>query len=192
MAALLSLKEKVFPQCREQMAAEVNVGERTVKTLKKPTDMRKADLKRKMLEASMKKHQGVIDDFKRRIKELKGEEEAVYYETRSPALVPYNEMVMPEIEALNEQLEFANDEMELLYKIQNQNDRPHAVAGPGAAVKTDKDTFFISASIEQFSVDGQRFIGISDQSPIYQAMRGKRKGDAFAYKNRTYRIEDIF
>ncbi len=149
-------------------------------------------MKKKMLEASMKKHQGVIDDFKRRIKELKGEEEAVYYETRSPALVPYNEMVMPEIEALNEQLEFANDEMELLYKIQNQNDRLHTVAGPGAAVKTNKDTFFVSASIEQFSVDGQKFIGISEKSPLYQAMRGKRKGDAFTYNNRSYLIKDIY
>ena len=43
-----------------------------------------------------------------------------------------------------------------------------------------------------FEVDGEKYIGISTHSPIFQAMSGKSKGDTFSLKQKKYMITDIF
>lgn len=155
--------------------------------------MDKKELKKKMLEESIKKHQTVINDFSTRISELKEEEENLEYESyNSMARRPYNEQVMPEVEAINRQLQFANEEMDLLYKLQNSEDVMRNEVNLGAAVETDKGTFFVSASIEQFNVDGEEMMGLSTKSPLFQAMSGKKKGDTFSHNDITYKIRDVF
>lgn len=150
-------------------------------------------MKEKMLEASIKKHQTVIDDFATRIKELKEEEGSLGYETyNSMARRPYNEQVMPEMDAINRQLQFANEEMDLLYRLQNSGDIMRDEVNVGAAVKTDKGTFFVSASIEQFNVDGEEIMGLSTKSPLFQAMQGKKAGDSFTHNDTTYLIREVF
>jgi len=146
-----------------------------------------------MLEESIKKHKSVVDDFSARISELREEEESLNYEAyNSMARRPYNEQVMPELEAIDIQLQFANEELDLLNRLKKSEDLTRDEVKLGAAVETDKGMFFVSASIEQFQVDGREMVGLSTKSPLYLAMEGKRKGDTFTYNNTTYRISDVF
>lgn len=154
--------------------------------------MEKIELKKKMLEASIRKHQRVIDDFSARLKELKEEGVVLTEEGYQQPQRPYNEQIIPETDALNRQMQFANEEMDLLYKLQNQNGELHDQAGLGSAVETDKGTFFVSASIEQFSVDGREIMGLSTKSPLFLAMKGKRKDETFTYNQTTYKITDVY
>lgn len=59
---------------------------------------------------------------------------------------------------------------------------------PGALVFTDKYVFYISIGSEPFELDGKQVVGLSPQAPLYAVMRGKKKGDRFAYGRHSYEI----
>ena len=97
-----------------------------------------------------------------------------------------------EINTINSLLEFAETELLVLETIKQTVDTKRDSVSLGAIVVTNHNTFFISASLEQFSVDGSKYLGISTKSPLYFAMEGKKIGDSFEYKDKRYTIKDIF
>lgn len=150
------------------------------------------NLKKKLLQACIIRQQSLIDDFNLRIKDL----------LESPGLGNEDEydnnelsqkaQAAAEINSINDALSLANEEMALLDSMQHTTSEPRDEVSPGAVVATDHDTFFISTSIEQFDVDGDTWIGLSTNSPLYQAMKGKKKGEKFKCKGTTYKILDVF
>jgi hypothetical protein len=152
----------------------------------------KYQLREKLLDACIAKQLLLIDNFKKRIEALTEPEglgnEELYDSTDQSS----NSQKVIEINTLNELLEFAKAELELLEIIKNtqqmERDRPSL----GAVIDTNRGTFFISTSLEQCAVGGSTFIGISTKSPLYSAMEGKKKGDSFYYKGTQYKIKDIY
>ena len=62
----------------------------------------------------------------------------------------------------------------------------------GAIVRLNDRYFVISVSTARFGCDGESFMGISPQAPIYQAMQGKRAGEKFTYGDRQYDIQAVY
>lgn len=152
----------------------------------------KIRLREKLVDACIAKQQFLINDFRERINALTepdglGNEE-LYDSTDQSS----SSQKVIEINTLNELLEFAKAELELLEIIkstqQMERDRPSL----GAIIDTNRGTFFISTSLEQFAVGGSTFIGISTKSPLYSAMEEKKKGGSFYYKGTQYKIKDIY
>lgn len=140
----------------------------------------------------MEKQNLLIGDFKDRINSLTETAGLGNEESYDNTELAGQQLKISEINMLNTLLEFANNEMELL---ENMNLMPTAIqdkAVLGAVVVTNRNTFFISASIESVEVEGQKYFGISTHSPLFLAMSGKAKGDSFAYKGKHYDINDIF
>jgi len=155
-------------------------------TTKEPTTA-----KQNIFGACIKKQQLLIDDFKSRIKSLLetsglGNEEG--YDNND---VAQSTERANEINAMNEQLEFANKEMTELTRL-DKFQKVCTTVEPGAVVITNMNNYFISTSIEEFFVHGKQYIGVSASSPFYQQMRGKKKGDTFSRKGIRYEIIDIF
>lgn len=149
-------------------------------------------LKIKMLETCIAKQQSLIEDFKTRIKNLLetsgiGNEEE--YDNNELSLKAQS---IEEVNSINHELDLANREMIVLESLKALIKETKQLVSPGAVVVTDRETFFISVSIEQFELEGESYFGLSMKSPLYQAMKGKRKGDKFNHKGITYRIEDLF
>jgi transcription elongation GreA/GreB family factor len=152
----------------------------------------KLALKKRMLEACVTKQENLIGDFKERIQALRLSTPLGNEEEYDNNVLAQNSQSADEITALNATLNFANAELRVLNHMQVIPDRiPNAVA-PGAVVVTDRATFFVSVSIEEFEVDGETILGISDKSPIYNAMKGKKKGHTFSYNGLKYKILDLF
>lgn len=63
---------------------------------------------------------------------------------------------------------------------------------PGALVVTKEMIFFIAISTEKFEIDGVTVIGISARAPIYEAMQGLTKGEAFKFNETEYLIKDLY
>jgi hypothetical protein len=61
----------------------------------------------------------------------------------------------------------------------------------GAVVMTDVQNLFISVSLGQVKYEGDTFVAISTQSPLYQVMEGKRRGESFEFRGRKFNILDI-
>ena len=62
---------------------------------------------------------------------------------------------------------------------------------PGAVVVVDDRHFIVAVSTRRFDVGGVTYMGISQESPIYQAMEGLKAGDSFTLNGKDVEIEDV-
>jgi hypothetical protein len=155
--------------------------------------MNYVEFKRKTLAESIRKHQSVIDDFRARISTVLNEEPVINDEEVDMAQqAKISQEIITEVNPLGDQLAFANEEMRLLLDMTAHQDDVHEKVEPGSIVVTDKDIFFVSASIERFEVDGKSVFGLSTEAPLYKVMEGKKEGESFSYKDNVYKIKEIF
>jgi hypothetical protein len=61
----------------------------------------------------------------------------------------------------------------------------------GAVVKTDQFSFVVGIATFPFNIDGNQFVGISTEAPIYSMMKGKVAGETFYFANNKYEIVSI-
>lgn len=149
-------------------------------------------LKKKMLDASIAKHQTVINDFRTSIREMMDSEGNINEEEFDLSQQEFNAEMLQQVNRIADQLKFANDEMVMLFNMIPTIGTIHQEVQLGAAVVTDKDVFFVSASIERFEIDGLKVFGLSVHSPLFKNMEGKKRGDIFTYRKDTYRILDVY
>lgn len=152
--------------------------------------MERLEFKREILEAGKQKQQSIINDFRSEINRIREDTES---EEGAPGLNEDGEMKERgslHINLIANQLNFAVTEMDLLNRM--IVDQLHEEIGTGSVVITDQGTFFISVSLEDFKADGQVIFGISTQAPLYEAMKGLRNGDCFAFNQTDYIIKDVF
>jgi hypothetical protein len=155
------------------------------------TIIHKDALKRELLKACITKQNVLIGDFKNRIHELLFAHRLGNEEAHDNSELSQSSQKTNEINSLNKELEFANQELEILKWLEIQEPKENAMAELGAIVITNHGSFFISASLEEIAVVGIHFLGISVHSPFFIAMKGKRKGDRFSFNEKSYKIDDI-
>lgn len=156
------------------------------------TTTEKKGLRKKLLHACIAKQEFLLHDFTKRIKDLTSDEALNNNESYDQKDIAAYTAQTTEINTLNTQLDFAKAELDILQTLYHTHDVSRDQVMPGAIVVTNHYTFFVSASLEQVTVDGHLYIGISTLSPIYKVMEGKTKGDTFSYNNVRYKIKDIF
>ena len=61
----------------------------------------------------------------------------------------------------------------------------------GAVVKTDQFSFVVGIATFPFNIEGNQFVGISLEAPIYSMMKGKVTGETFSFANNLYKIVSI-
>ena len=62
----------------------------------------------------------------------------------------------------------------------------------GSVIITNTQKFFISVSLGEITLDGEKYFAISAMSPLFKAMVNKNVGEDFSFRNNNYRIEAIF
>jgi hypothetical protein len=66
------------------------------------------------------------------------------------------------------------------------------VVEPGAVIKVNDSYMVVAIADGHFTFDGKDFISISTKAPLYQCMRGKKKGDRCSFNNYDFKIEEIY
>lgn len=66
------------------------------------------------------------------------------------------------------------------------------IVGTGAMVVTERGTYLIGGSVGEVKVEGQSYFVISRESPVYQLMEGKTKGDRYVWAGEEAKIKDVF
>ena len=61
----------------------------------------------------------------------------------------------------------------------------------GAVVKTDQFCFVVGVATPPFKVDGDQYLGISIDAPIFSEMKEKKIGETFSYANNKYTIISV-
>ncbi|MFN8353275.1 MAG: GreA/GreB family elongation factor [Spirosomataceae bacterium] len=88
------------------------------------------------------------------------------------------------------QYEQVRQERLLLEKIQ-ETER-HTTAGFGALVQTSAGWYCLAVSVGIVTQDGEKVMVVSPQSPIGQALLGKKAGDSFSFRGKNERILATF
>lgn len=148
--------------------------------------------KKEILLAAMASHESVMQDFRQRIREMQANETDENTDGSDKYTSSLRSETIAEMRLLEEQLEFASHEWEELVRIESYHDDVHDKVEFGSVVVTDRRTFFVSASIEEFNVGDYPLFGLSVHTPLYKAMKGKRKNESFQYGGTIYLIKSVF
>ena len=62
----------------------------------------------------------------------------------------------------------------------------------GSVVQTELQNYFIGVSLGEIKMDGVSYYAISGMSPVFKAMAGKTAGESFNFREKDYKIEQIF
>lgn len=141
-----------------------------------------------ILNACLHKQNDLIASFKNR---LEGMESDAFKHDHSPSQTEDRSAGKIELlNAIGKEHDFAIRELEFLKTLNTE--KLNTIVEPGSVVVTDKLTFYICVSIEEFEVDGNSLFGISTKAPIYVNMRGLEKGKSFQFNETVYQIKDIY
>lgn len=146
--------------------------------------------KKEVIDKAIQKQQSIIDDFRTRIDDIKESEadrETDQYELDRQSLDAESNT---HINHLADQLNFAVEQLNLLNRIKVEKPL-HEEVSFGSVVLTDKKNFFVSASLEDFKVNGEELFGLSVQAPIYKKMKGKTTGDHFSWNDTDFEIKSL-
>jgi len=150
------------------------------------------DTKKKMLEVCMEELQSFTQGVKARMKEFlkKGRRVKETAEDSRPDFSPKAQNA--ELKSLEHDLDHAVKDMRILKYLFKTHQEEHQKVGLGAVVVTHRNSFFVAADLQRIELDGQNFIAISNQCPLFKSMRGKKRGERFVHKDLTYQILDIY
>ena len=61
----------------------------------------------------------------------------------------------------------------------------------GAVVAFSNRKFVVVVSTTRFELDGETYMGISEQSPIYKVIDGLQAGDVFSHNGREFTLDEV-
>ena len=144
--------------------------------------------KAEILASCIHKQEELIAHYNQELDNVKAE---AYNNTETPSQTDEGSNSPEEfLQTLNQELDFARAELEVLRSIDAGN--PADQVERGAVVVTNLRTFFIGVSSEGLEIDGHKIFGMSEHAPIYSHMKGLHKGDTFEYNKTKYEIADIY
>lgn len=62
----------------------------------------------------------------------------------------------------------------------------------GDIIETDKGNFFVAVPSDEFTVEGKTYRGISTDSPLYLALRGKKNGDVVMVSDNAFTLRNSY
>lgn len=99
------------------------------------------------------------------------------------------EMLQQEINRLQLQLKEVRLQQQVAQRL---SVIPSEVTDFGALVETDTGWFYLSVSVGVLSLEGQKVMAISQDSPLAKAMKGKKKGEEFQINGVKQQIKNIW
>jgi transcription elongation GreA/GreB family factor len=87
------------------------------------------------------------------------------------------------------QLHQAKGERNMLEKIRFEEETK--IIRPGALTETSMGWFMIAISIGVATIEQQKIMIISPQSPIGEVLMGKSEGDSFVFRDKTFKIISV-
>ena len=139
-------------------------------------------------QACVAKQQELIANFEAEIASLKKEmfSHDVSQSQGDSSSVERNELL---VRYENEMI-FLNNELQTLESIDPSKETDKVELG--SVVVTDQRIFYVSVSIEEIEVDGQKIFGLSVNAPIYEAISQKSQGDEVTFNGVDYKILEVY
>lgn len=150
--------------------------------------MEKLDIKKELLQECIEHQKASISNAKKAIASV---QESVEEEKSSieDNMESFRESLNNEKDMYSRQVQDGVEGLSVLNRIIVNE---HNSVRLGSVVKTSLHNYFISISLGELKAYNEKYIAISTQSPIYQLLSGKRKGDKFHFRNQDVEVKDVF
>lgn len=79
-----------------------------------------------------------------------------------------------------------------LSRLRELDFKPQMTVAEGAVVRVRNRNLVIAVSTAEFECEGQKFIGISANAPIYAAMEGKKAGETCSFNGSDLMVEAVY
>jgi transcription elongation GreA/GreB family factor len=146
------------------------------------------ELKKRILNKCIEQQQQVIRQLEQEINEA--QKQANDYGQPKDRYDAFRTKLMRQIELYAKQLDKAKIVFDTLHKIPFEKEINTVEFG--AIVITNKQNLFISAGLGKIEIDGKEFYAVSAQVPIFQALRGKQKGDELVFNGTNLLIKEVY
>lgn len=146
-------------------------------------------LKHHVIHAAQRKVDSMIADHKDRISDLRSATVRDEIQETASQSERTREADIELLDRFSEQAERLEHERDVLARFDVKGHMD--TVQPGAVVLTDQRNFLIGPSIEEFQSDGQDYLGLSVQAPLYKALEGHRKGEQVVFQGVTYVVLDV-
>jgi hypothetical protein len=152
--------------------------------------MDKAEIKRLLLAECIKMQKAIVANARSAMEEAQ-ESAMEYDETAEDNMVDsYREEMQNKRDMFAKQLENALDDLALLNKV--SLDKSHD-ASFGSVIVTEAQKLFVCISLGQVKIEGgDSWFAISPSAPLYKAIQGKKTGETFNFRDKDFKILDIF
>lgn len=130
-----------------------------------------------VVEKKIADFQSLIDDLRSSNTETKSSMGDKYETSR--------EMLQQEIRQIQTQLQVYQNHQNLVNRIK---EKPSETITFGSIVKTSFGNIMIVTSLGEFVIKGEKYISISEQTPLAQQLLGKKVGDAFEINQTKHQI----
>lgn len=133
-----------------------------------------------IVEEKIRQFQGMIDDLRSSNTETKSSMGDKYETSR--------EMLQQEIMQIQRQLAvFQAHQIQVRKLTENVSE----AIKTGSMVKTTFGNFIIITSLGELEVDDEKFVSISEQTPLAKELMGKKVGDAFSIQQKDYKVLEV-
>jgi hypothetical protein len=88
------------------------------------------------------------------------------------------------------QLNQAQGELGILQKLSSSHINKQA--RPGGIVKTNQGNYYLAISAGPFIIENESWLAVSGSSPLGQALMDKKKGDTFVFRDKPFKIEEVY
>lgn len=134
-----------------------------------------------IVEEKIQKFQGMIDDLRSSNTETKSSMGDKYETSR--------EMLQQEIIQIQRQLAVFQEHQSHIRKLKEVFSD---TIKSGSFVKTSFGNFIIITSLGEFQIGEEKFVSISEQTPLAQQLMNKKSGDFFSINQQNHQIVKVY
>lgn len=99
------------------------------------------------------------------------------------------EQMLREARVENESLDHLKEEINYLEDYHSFGNKDEV--GPSTLVKTSLANLVVSVPAKPFKVDGEEYYGVSTESPVYEALEGRKPGDTVEFNGQNVEIREV-
>lgn len=108
---------------------------------------------------------------------------------KSSIIENQTEAMLREARVENESLDHLKEEINYLEDYQSFAEKKEV--GPTTVIKTNELNLVVAVAQRTFEVGGKKYNGISVESPIYEALKGKSAGDTVEFNGQKLEIKEV-
>ncbi len=150
--------------------------------------MDKHKIKEEIVRICMEKQSQVIETARNAVEEV---QESANEEDQTRDLYdPYRTQLLSKRDMLAAQYEKALQDKQTLEKLITLKTR--STVDVGSVVVTDKQKMFVSIGLGKFICYDEIYYAISPKVPMFEIIRGLKKGDTYNFNGQQFKILDVF